>query len=144
VSPVHAGIPTDRKENLEIVIKWFAPYIEPRLTFPHVLTDLRTQALTRPAPNAPEEVATVENMTKHVSKAAPAMPFALTLLCASPATDLRTSRVRGDVRVDLAWGEATAIQGKRVRVTAPTAGMGHVVAFGAGYVPGSWTWSPPI
>ena len=89
----------------------------------------------------------------HVSKAAPAMPSALTPLCASPATDLRTSRVRGDVRVDLAWREATAIQGKRVRVTAPTTGMGHVgtvhilfghTLFGAGYVPGSWTWSPPI
>ena len=72
----------------------------------------------------------------------PVMPIFEQLLCATPATDLRTSRVRGDVRVDLAWSEATAIQGTCVRMTATTTGMGHVGT--AGYVPGSPTWSPPI
>lgn len=79
----------------------------------------------------------------HISTATPATP-SLALLCATPATDLRTSRVRSDVRLGLLWGQTSAIQGKRVRVTAGTTGMGHVVAFGAGYVPGSLTWSPPI
>lgn len=67
----------------------------------------------------------------------------LALLCAAPATDLRTSDVRSDVRFGTAQGAATqAIWAKRVRVTAPTTGMGHV-GF-AGVVPGSLTWSPPI
>jgi hypothetical protein len=87
----------------------------------------------------------VENMTNFSNAVAP--KSVLALLCATPATDLRTSRVRSDVRVDLAIGETTAIQGKRMRVTAPTTGMGHGgnghIVF-AGYVPGSWTWSPPI
>jgi hypothetical protein len=102
---------------------------------------LRIQALTKPAPNAPEEVATVENIKRNTG-VTPVMPIFGQFPCATPATDLRTSRVRGDVRVDLAWSEATAIQGKRVRMTATTTGMGHVGT--AGYVPGSLTWSPPI
>ena len=64
---------------------------------------------------------------------------ACALLCATPATDLRTSDVRSIVRV----GDV-ALQGKRVPVTAPTTGMGHVDGFSAGAVPGSLTWSPPI
>ncbi len=82
-----------------------------------------------------------------LSTVAPAMPSTLTLLCATPATDLRTYDVRSDVRFGTAQGAAAqAISAifwaKRVRVTAPTTGMGHV-GF-AGFVPGSWTWSPPI
>jgi len=89
----------------------------------------------------------VENIKRNTG-VTPVMPIFGQFPCATPATDLRTSSVRGDVRVDLAWSEATAIQGKRVRVTATTTGMGHVgserIFSGAGYVPGSWTWSPPI
>ncbi|WP_147381285.1 hypothetical protein [Nocardioides immobilis] len=76
------------------------------------------------------------------STVAPAMPSTLTLLCATPATDLRTYDVRSDVRFGTAQGAAQSIWAKRVRVTAPTTGMGHV-GFAAGTVPGSWTWSPP-
>ncbi len=69
--------------------------------------------------------------------------FARALLCATPATDLRTYDVRSDVRFGTAQGAAArAIWAKRVRVTA-TPVMGHV-GFGAGTVPGSRTWSPPI
>lgn len=85
----------------------------------------------------PKEVATVENNTMHIA-AAP--KSALAFLCATPATDLRTSRVRSDVRFGIA---PTAGIAQRVRVTAATTGMGHV-GFAAGYVPGSRTWSPPI
>ncbi|KAA1426931.1 hypothetical protein [Nocardioides antri] len=72
----------------------------------------------------------------------------LTLLCATPATDLRTLDVRSDVRFGTAQGAAAqAIGAKRVRMTATTTGMGHVgtehIVFAAGYVPGSLTWSPP-
>jgi hypothetical protein len=75
------------------------------------------------------------------------------LLCATPATDLRTYDVRSDVRFGTAQGAAAQSNGdisgqKRVRVTATTPGMGHVgtaqIVFGAGTVPGSRTWSPPI
>jgi hypothetical protein len=89
----------------------------------------------------------------NITNAAPAMTalaFArpLALLCATPATDLRTSDVRSDVRFGTAQGAATqAIWAKRVRVTATTTVMGHVgtehIVLGA-YVPGSTTWSPPI
>lgn len=73
----------------------------------------------------------------------------LALPCATPATDLRTLDVRSGVRFDTAQGAAAqAIWAKRVRVSAPTTGMGHVdtahLSFGAGTVPGSSTWSPPI
>ena len=88
----------------------------------------------------------MENMTNFSNAVAPKSAFAL--LCATPATDLRTSSVRSDVRLGLAIGETTAVQGKCMRVTAPTTGMGHVgfghIVLGAGYVPGSRTWSPPI
>ncbi len=71
----------------------------------------------------------MENMTNFSNAVAP--KSALALLCATPATDLRT-----------------AIQGQRMRVTATTTGMGHIgfghTVFGADYVPGSPTWSPPI
>ena len=80
---------------------------------------------------------------------APESVRTLALLCATPATDLRTYDVRSDVRFGTAQGAAAqSIWAKRVRVTAPTTGMGHVgtaqIAFGAGTVPGSRTWSPPI
>jgi hypothetical protein len=71
-------------------------------------------------------VATVENMTmRAVLAAAPQMPISgqFTLPCATPTL-------------------GTDFWGTRVRVTAPTNGMGHVGV--AGYVPGSRTWSPPI
>ncbi|WP_146207231.1 hypothetical protein [Nocardioides silvaticus] len=77
-----------------------------------------------------------------INIAAPTSVDALALLCATPATDLRTYSVRTDVRS--AAVQQAAIWAKRVRVTAPTTGMGHVDAFGAGTVPGSSTWSPPI
>jgi hypothetical protein len=90
-------------------------------------------------------VATVENMTKLIAMpqlaAAPLAQRALTLACATPAADLRTLDVRIDVR--RAVTATPAVQGKRIRVSAPTTGMGHV-GFSAGYVPGSMTWSPPI
>jgi hypothetical protein len=73
-------------------------------------------------------VATVENIKRNTG-VVPVMPIFGQFPCATPATDL-------------AWSEATAIQGKRVRMTATTTGMGHVGT--AGYVPGSLTWSPPI
>ena len=76
---------------------------------------------------------------------APESVRTLALLCATPATDLRTYDVRSDVRFGTAQGAAAqSIWAKRVRVTAPTTGMGHVDAFGGGTVPGSSTWSPPI
>lgn len=83
-----------------------------------------------------------------LSTVAPAMPSTLTLLCASPAADLRTLDVRNDVRFGTAQGAAAqSIWTKRERATAPTTGMGHVgtkhIVFGAGTVPGSLTWSPP-
>ena len=81
----------------------------------------------------------MENM--RINIAAPTSVDALALLCATPATDLRTYSVRTDVRS--AAVQQAAIWAKRVRVTAPTTGMGHV-GFVAGYVPGSRTWSPPI
>lgn len=69
---------------------------------------------------------------------------ALALLCATPATDLRTSDVRIDVRTgDVAPMAVQTAWAKRVRVFAPTTGMGHV-GFAAGYARGSQTWSPPI
>ena len=69
----------------------------------------------------------------------------LALLCATPVADLRTYDVRSDVRFGTAQGAAAqGIWAKRVRVTAPTTGMGHVDGFSAGTVPGSLTWSPPI
>ena len=81
----------------------------------------------------------MENM--RINIAAPKSSDALALLCATPATDLRTYDVRSDVRS----AQQALIWAKRVRVTATTTGMGHaVVAFGAGIVPGSRTWSPPI
>lgn len=71
---------------------------------------------------------------------------ALALPCATQAADLRTYDVRTDVRSGKApvAGQAIASDfwGNRVRVTAPTNGMGHV-GF-AGIVPGPRTWSPPI
>ena len=82
----------------------------------------------------------MENM--RINIAAPKSVDALALLCATPATDLRTYSVRTDVRS--AAVQQAAIWAKRVRVTAPTTGMGHVDAFGGGTVPGSSTWSPPI
>ena len=82
----------------------------------------------------------MENM--RINIAAPKSSDALALLCATPATDSRTSDVRGDVR--LAAVQKDALWANRVRVTAPTTGMGHVSAFGGGTVPGSQTWSPPI
>jgi len=85
----------------------------------------------------------VENM--RINIAAPKSSDALALLCATPATDLRTYDVRSDVRSGSA--PQAALWAKRVRVTATTTGMGHVgnaIAFGAGTVPGSLTWSPPI
>jgi hypothetical protein len=107
------------------------------------MTDLRIPALARPALNSPEEVATVENIMRSTGATRQSA-----LLCATPAADLRTSRVRGDVCLGLGWAQASAIQGKRVRTTAPTTGMGHVgtasIFFGAGTVPGFSTWSPPI
>ncbi|WP_183098013.1 hypothetical protein [Nocardioides pelophilus] len=89
----------------------------------------------------------MENITMRIA-AAPHMPIsaqlALALTCATPATDLRTSDVRSDVRFGTAQGAAVqSIWAKRVRVTATTTGMGHV-GFAAAYVPGSRTWSPPI
>jgi len=82
-----------------------------------------------------------------INIAAPKSSDALALLCATPATDLRTYDVRSDVRSGSA--PQAALWAKRVRVTAQTTGMGHVIAtaldFSAtGTVPGSWTWSPPI
>lgn len=75
--------------------------------------------------------------------AAPQSVRTLALLCATPATDLRTYDVRSDVRFGTAQGAAAqANWTKRVRTSAPTTGMGHV-GF-AGVVPGSLTWSPPI
>jgi len=84
----------------------------------------------------------VENM--RINIAAPKSSDALALLCATPATDLRTYDVRSIVRSGSA--PQAALVAKRVRVTATTTGMGHVgiAQFGAGTVPGSWTWSPPI
>ncbi len=77
--------------------------------------------------------------------AAPKSSDALALLCATPATDLRTTDVRSDVRSGKApVADQAALWATRVRVTAPNTGMGHVIAFGGGTVPGSWTWSPPI
>jgi hypothetical protein len=109
---------------------------------------LRTPALARPAPDAPKEVATVENNTMRIA-VAPKSVLALALLCATPAADLRTYDVRSDVRFGTAQGAATqSVRARRVRMSAPTTGMGHVgtaqIAFGAGTVPGSQTWSPPI
>ena len=83
----------------------------------------------------------MENM--RINIAAPKSSDALALLCATPATDLRTYDVRSDVRFGAV--QKSALWATRVRVTATTTGMGHaVVAFGAGIVPGSRTWSPPI
>lgn len=85
----------------------------------------------------------MENITMRIA-AAPKSALALALTCATPATDLRTSDVRSDVRFGTAQGAAVqSIWAKRVRVTATTTGMGHV-GFAAAYVPGSRTWSPPI
>jgi hypothetical protein len=81
----------------------------------------------------------VENM--RINIAAPKSSDALALLCATPATDLRTNDVRSYVRSGSA--PKAAIVANRVRVTATTTGMGHV-GFGAGYVPGYLSWSPPI
>jgi hypothetical protein len=84
----------------------------------------------------------VENM--RINIAAPKSSDALALLCATPATDLRTNDVRSNVRSGKATvADQAAIWATRVRVTAPTTGMGHV-GFVAGTVPGSRTWSPPI
>jgi hypothetical protein len=74
--------------------------------------------------------------------------FTCALLCATPATDLRTLDVRSDVRFGTAQGAAAqSVWAKRIRVTAPTTGMGLVgfahIVLGA-TVPGSRTWSPPI
>jgi hypothetical protein len=85
-------------------------------------------------------VATVENM--RINIAAPKSSDALALLCATPATDLRTNDVRSNVRSGQVPADK-AIGANRVRVTATTTGMGHV-GFGAGYVPGYLSWSPPI
>ena len=86
----------------------------------------------------------MENM--RINIAAPKSSDPLALLCATPATDLRTYDVRSDVRFGTAQGAAALAIGAdfwqmRVRVTA-TPVMGHV-GF-AGTVPGSRTWSPPI
>ncbi|KAA1421013.1 hypothetical protein F0U44_01380 [Nocardioides humilatus] len=79
-----------------------------------------------------------------IAIAAPAQSTrALALLCATPTTDLRTSDVRIDVRTGDVAQTVKTVEGKRVRVFAPTAGMGHV-DFAAGYAWGSQTWSPPI
>lgn len=78
----------------------------------------------------------------NIAVAAPQSAYARALLCATPATDIRTSDVRIDVRP--APVQKAALWAKRVRATAPTTGMGHVVVFGAGTVPGSLSWSPPI
>ena len=85
----------------------------------------------------------------NITVAAPQLACALP--CATPATDLRTYDVRSDVRFGTAQGAAAqSLWAKRVRVraTAPSTGMGHVgtahIVFGAGTVPGSPTWSPPI
>jgi len=87
----------------------------------------------------------VENM--RINIAAPKSSDALALLCATPATDLRTTDVRSNVRSGKApvadQDICTVFWGDRVRVTATTTGMGHA-GFAAGYVPGSLTWSPPI
>jgi hypothetical protein len=86
----------------------------------------------------------VENNTMRITAAPQSVRSTLALLCATPAADLRTLDVRNDVRFGTAQGAAAqSIWAKRVRVTAPTNGMGHV-GFVAGTVPGSWTWSPPI
>jgi hypothetical protein len=93
----------------------------------------------------------MENITMRIT-AAPKSALALALTCATPATDLRTTDVRSNVRSGKAPVADQAIcavfWGDRVRVTAPTTGMGHVgtghIVFGADYVPGSRTWSPPI
>jgi hypothetical protein len=63
---------------------------------------------------------------------------ALAHACATPTTDSRTLRVRGDVRPAAA---GVAVSAQRIRVTAATTGMGQL-GF-AGYVPGSLAWSPP-
>jgi hypothetical protein len=79
-----------------------------------------------------------------INIAAPKSSDALALLCATPATDLRTNDVRSIVRSGSApVAVKAAIWANRVRVTATTTGMGHV-GFGAGYVPGYLSWSPPI
>ena len=89
----------------------------------------------------------MENMM-HIAPTAQPTLRTRALLCATPATDLRTYDVRSDVRFGTAQGAAAqSLWAKRVRVTAPTTGMGHVgtahIVFGA-TVPGSRTWSPPI
>ena len=88
----------------------------------------------------------MENMTMRIVQPAQPTLRTLALLCATPATDLRTSDVRIAVRTGAVAADAlgTDFWGKRVRVTAPTTGMGHVGMAFAGYSRGSQTWSPPI
>ncbi len=68
-----------------------------------------------------------------INVAAPQSARALAYTCATPAAVLGADF----------WAQRV-----RVRVTAPTTGMGHVgtkhIAFATGTVPGSLTWSPPI
>jgi hypothetical protein len=89
-------------------------------------------------------VATVENKTMRIAQPADRSLRTLALLCATPATDLRTYDVRIDVRTGDVAVAAVAAQGTRVRVTAPTTGMGHIGTDFAAKSRGSQTWSPPI
>jgi len=91
----------------------------------------------------------METMNQRTAIATPAWPAAsatsraLTLACATSATDARTADVRLVARALVVQGSSVSIPAtKRDRATTGTPLMGHV-GF-AGYVPGSIAWSPPI
>lgn len=101
----------------------------------NVRNGLRTTALTRPAPDAPKEVALMEIFKPMTRTASPRARVSL-LPCAT--SDVRTAVCGLDVRGVLV-ADTTVAQRDRAAI-APIS-MGHT-GF-AGYVPGSRTWSPP-